>query len=107
MPATVLAAPFDPNAPGTDVPTLPKEVVSFPSLIKTIMLVGRWMFGILMALGVVFIVYAGFLYLIAQGNDTKLATAKKVLIYAIVGLIIGVLAGGVALMIQRFAEGVT
>ena len=49
------------------------------------------MFGILMALGIVFVLYAAFLYLIAQGNDEKLKGAKNVLIYSVVALVVGVL----------------
>ena len=64
--------------------------------------IGRWMFAILMALGIVFVLYAAFLYLVAQGDDTKITTAKKVLIYSIVALVVGVLAGGVSVVVQDF-----
>ncbi|MEZ4104489.1 MAG: pilin [Candidatus Paceibacterota bacterium] len=43
-----------------------------------------------------FIIYAGFLYVTAQGDETKLTTAKKALTYAIIGgvLILGAYAIG-------------
>lgn len=43
-----------------------------------------------------FIIYAGFLYVTAQGDETKLTTAKKALMYAIIGgvLILGAYAIG-------------
>ena len=64
------------------------------------------MFGILMALGIVFVLYAAFLYLMAQGNEERINTAKTVLIYSIVALIVGVLAGGVSVLIQDFVAQV-
>lgn len=37
---------------------------------------------------VLFIVYTGFLFVAAQGNETKLATAKKVLLWTIIGALL-------------------
>lgn len=107
LPGVALAEePFDPRNPGNDPPSLPEDApTDFETLITVIITIARWMFGILMALGVVFVLYAAFLYLIAQGDDTKISTAKKVLIYSIVALVIGVLAGGISVVIQEFIQG--
>jgi len=94
---------FDPQSPSENPPQLPQDAPeSFKELIDVIVKIGRWMFAILMALGIVFVLYAAFLYLVAQGDDTKITTAKKVLIYSIVALVVGVLAGGVSVVVQDF-----
>lgn len=48
----------------------------------------RYMLGILGVLAVIMIVYAGFIWLTAGGNDQQLQKAKKILRQAIIGLII-------------------
>lgn len=80
------------------VPTVGE--LSYCDLMEKIMNIAGWMYGLLMVLGVVFVLYAAFLYLISQGSDERISSAKKVLIYAIVALVIAVLAGGVSSLIE-------
>ena len=94
---------FDPVNPGSDPPELPSNApTDFKSLIEVIVTIAQWMFGILMALSIVFILYAAFLYVISQGNEERIKTAKTILIYAVVGLVVAVLAGGINVVIQDF-----
>lgn len=51
----------------------------------------QWAIIIVGLLGVIIFIYGGFLYLTAQGETEKLETAKKVIIYAIVGIVVAVL----------------
>jgi hypothetical protein len=92
---------FDPTT-SSSLPALPTGPKDFGSLIKVITTIAQWMFGLLVALSIVFILYAAFLYVIAQGNDERIGTAKKILIYAVVGLVVGVLAGGIGVAVQSF-----
>lgn len=102
IPATAFAQ-FDPAAGDTDLPELPGNApTDFGTLITVIVTIARWMFGILMALAIVFILYAAFLYIIAQGNEDRIKTAKTILIYAVVGLVVAVLAGGISVIVQDF-----
>lgn len=55
---------------------------------------------VLAALGTLMIVVAGYLFMTSGGNPQKLATAKSALMYAIIGMITGLLAGSIALMVQ-------
>lgn len=41
---------------------------------------------------VIMVIFSGIMFIIAAGDPLKIITAKKALLYAIVGLIIGVLA---------------
>jgi hypothetical protein len=87
------------------LPTMPTSTPSYEKFIGQINTFASWMYGILMALSVVFILYAAFLYLISQGSDERISTAKKVLIYAIVALVVAVLAGSVHLLVENFISG--
>ena len=96
-----LSAPIAIAAP----PKLPSGPTNYDDFIAKIGVFAGWMYGILMALGVVFLLYAAFLYLISQGSDERISTAKKVLIYAIVALVVGVLAGSISKLVQTWIAG--
>jgi hypothetical protein len=83
-----------------DAPAVPVTELTYCDLMEKIMGIASWMYGLLMVLGVVFVLYAAFLYLISQGSEDRISSAKKVLVYAIVALVIAVLAGGVGSLIE-------
>jgi len=62
--------------------------------------VAGFMFNIFTALAVIFVIFAGFLYLTASGNTTQLDRAKNVLIYAIVAIVLALVAGGIVTLIE-------
>ena len=98
---------FNPNDPNPELPdSLPQPAPSFSALIKTINKLAIWMFSILMALGVVFILWAAFQYLTSQGDTERVKAAKQFLVYAIVAMVVGVLAGSVSVLVQQFALGI-
>jgi len=102
--AQMLLAGLVPVANAQPIP--PDDVIpDYCALICKITMVARWMYGILMILGVVFVLYAAFLYLISQGSDERIGNAKKVLIYAIVALVIAVLAWGVSGLVENWMAG--
>jgi hypothetical protein len=61
----------------------------FKSLLSNI---AGWIGGLIAALGTIFIIWAGILYLTSAGSQATLEKAKKAFIYAVVGIIVGVLA---------------
>jgi uncharacterized membrane-anchored protein len=63
------------------------------SLVDFLGSIQSWLLGIVGGLSVLFIVYGGFLYVTSSGNQQKVETAKKTLTYAILGLVLVVLAG--------------
>lgn len=91
-PLTALAAPtiYDVDTIATGVDSAGStaglaDASDLPSL------VGRGigvLLGLLGILFVVLVVYAGFLYLTAQGEDTNVKKAKKLLSQAVIGLIL-------------------
>jgi len=53
----------------------------------------------------ILIVYAGFLYITSAGNDEKVKTAQKALIWAIVGFAVVLVARSVPAIIEEFLSG--
>ncbi|MFH1192950.1 MAG: hypothetical protein V1656_01375 [Candidatus Jorgensenbacteria bacterium] len=58
-----------------------------------------WMWGILLALAVIFILYSAFLFLTSGGNEEKVKAAKNYLIYAVVAVAVGILATGIVALV--------
>ena len=52
-------------------------------------------------LGTIMLIVAGILYLTSAGNPTKTETAKKALIYAIIGIFIGVAASSIVSIVKN------
>ena len=52
-------------------------------------------FGALLAVAVIAIIYAGFSFITAQGDPAKVGTARTMLLYAVVGIIVALLAQGI------------
>jgi len=50
-------------------------------------------------------IYGGFLYLTAQGESERIETAKKVLIYAVIGVVVSVLGLVVVYTVDRLLRG--
>jgi len=62
----------------------------------------NFLLGIALVLTPIMIVYAGFLYITAAGNEEKVKTANKVLIWALIGLAVVLIAKGVPALIKEF-----
>lgn len=92
----VASAAYDPNKP------LEKPVTSFQQLIDLIERAARWFLGGIIAIAVVFLLYAAFLYLTAGGNDEKVKQAKNIIIYVVVAIIVALVAAGVVNIVQNF-----
>ncbi len=69
--------------------------------------IAQWMFGILIGLGIIMVLYSAFLYMFSGGASDKIDTARKTLTYAIVALAIGVLSGSIGVLIQNLLRSAT
>ena len=90
----------DPFAQSSDPPPLPERVTTYGGVIGLMSTIGNWMFGILLALAVIFLVYAAFLFLTSQGDPGKTASARNIIIYAVVAIVVAILAKGIVLVAQ-------
>ena len=66
--------------------------------------IARWVGRIAIPIAVIVIIIAGIKFMIAKGDITKVAEAKKMLLYAVVGLAIVFIGGGFVSLIQSILE---
>lgn len=64
-----------------------------------------FLFGIAILVTPIIIVYAGFVFITSAGNEEKIKTAQKVLIWALIGFAIVLIAKSVPAIIQEFLSG--
>ncbi len=76
---------------------IPKDLAS--SVVK----VSQYIIGFLALLSVVLLIYAGFTWMTAAGNEEKISSAKKTITAAVIGIAIVLLAGAiVAFVVTAF-----
>jgi len=59
----------------------------------------NWIFGILMVVGVAFILVAAYKYLTAAGDEKKLGSAKNTLKYALIGIGVALISKAIVLVL--------
>jgi uncharacterized membrane protein YidH (DUF202 family) len=62
---------------------------------------------ILFPIGVLFVVYAGFMFVRAQGNTTKLSTAKENIVWVLIGMALILGAAMLATILQDTVNQIT
>ena len=83
----------------------PTVVTSGSELVGLVQALTNWMFvGFLLA-AVVFVIIAAFQFLTGGGDPTSLGSAKKKLIWAVIAVIIAVLARAIPLVVQKIITG--
>jgi len=85
---------------------LPGPIITSPSDISRIVrAVFDWLAGIILVISLIMIFYAAILYMTAGASETTLAKSKTVLIYAIVGLAVAILAYSFRPFLETFFRG--
>jgi len=85
---------------------LPGPIITSPSDIsKIVRAVFDWLAGIILVISLIMIFYAAILYMTAGASETTLAKSKTVLIYAIVGLAVAILAYSFRPFLETFFRG--
>ncbi len=79
--------------------TTPKE--NLQTLIQN---AGTWIGGIGALLAVIVIIIGGIRYILAAGDDKKVASAKQTIISAVIGLIVIILAYSIVITINNFVN---
>ena len=80
---------------------IPKDVKGVQSMLCTI---ADWVFTFALTVGIICVIYAAFLYMTAGGSSEKVGTANKTMIYAVVGIAIALIAGGVPSLVASFLD---
>lgn len=78
--------------------TLP-DPLGGQSLQEIIANVVQYIVGILAGIAVIMFIWAGILFLTSAGNEARITTAKKVLIYAVIGLGIAIAGEGLIILV--------
>jgi len=91
---SVFAADEAEEIPESDI----NDMGSIVELVETLV---NWFFWILMAVAVFMLLFAAFNWLTSAGNEEKVTSARKMLIWAIVGIIIALISKGLIEVIKN------
>ncbi len=100
----VMALGVSPTPP-EELPAPPEEAAEELHLKQLIERIGAWLFWIILALAVIFILLAAFTFLTSGGDPEKVNKAKGQLIYALVAVVVAVLAWGLVALVRAIVEG--
>ncbi|MBI2642612.1 MAG: hypothetical protein HYW97_02095 [Candidatus Wildermuthbacteria bacterium] len=85
--------------PFTGIPTQGEAVLDL------INLVASWVFAIFVAVSIIFIVMGAFEFVTAQGDPAKITKARQSLIYAVIGIVLALIAVGLPFVIRNIVVG--
>lgn len=97
LPSARAAEPFEPKG------ITPVDVSTETKFINIISNTASALFNILMALAVILLIVSALFYLTAAGNETQLTRAKNTLIYAIVAVVIALIAVALPNLVREIA----
>lgn len=81
---------------------IPNPLGETSDIYSLIDLITKFLIGLAIVITPIIIVYAGFVYITAAGNEEKIKTAQKVLIWALIGFALVLIARGVPALIKQF-----
>ena len=74
---------------------------------ETVINIIRWLLGFMTLIAVVFIIWGGFMWLTAGGNEERVEKAKQTITAAVIGLIVILLAWAIVIFVARTTANVT
>lgn len=83
----------------TEPPASPK-INSLTAILTLVNTLVNWFFTIVMAIAVLMLIIAGFTWMTSAGSEEKVTTARKMLIWSLVGIAIALLSKGLVTLIQ-------
>jgi len=82
------------------VTNVPTNVTSISAVISIINTLANWVFSVLIALAVIMLLLAAFNWLTSAGNEEKISSARKMLIWALVGIAVALAAKGLVMIVE-------
>jgi len=82
------APPESTVAPATDVMTILNNLTN-------------WLFALLLIIAVIFIIVAAFNFVTASGDPEKTKTARNFVLYALIGVLVGIGAKGLVALVRK------
>ena len=86
------------------IPTVPPEnpkISSIDNIVELLTRIVNWFFLIVMGLAVLMLLFAGLKWITSAGNEESITTARKMLIWALVGIAIALLSKGLVSLIAN------
>src|SRR5688572_20171097 len=81
-------------------------IVDAPGVFKAISNITNWIFSLFLVLAVIFILFGAFKLLVSGGNAEGFSEAKKMIFYAVIAVVIAVLAKSI-IIVAASIVGVT
>ena len=81
-------------------PTAPTAFTSITGLENKINTIGNWFFVFLLIIAGIMLIVSGFYFITASGDETKVAKARNMLIYALIGVAVAVAAKGLVKVVE-------
>jgi hypothetical protein len=108
VPVVVLADPPGAGDPGVNVPVIGgnnlKEVPEDVDIMDLLNTIANWLLTILFIVAVIFIIIAGFYFVTAMGDPEKVKSARQFILYALIGVAVGLASKGLVLLIETIVE---
>ena len=76
-------------------------------LLETVINIVQWALGLLGLVAVIIIMYGGFVWMTAKGNQDKIAKAKKIIFNGLIGLAIVLLSWAIVFFVMRTIDDAT
>lgn len=75
-------------------------VAPLMDVMATLTSITNWLFTILLAIAAMFIIVAGYYFITAMGDPDKVAKARNFVLYALIGVIVGIAARGLVALVE-------
>lgn len=79
-------------------------VTSITDVLEVLQTAANWFLAIVLVLAIIIFIYVGFMFMTASGDAEKIEKAKKMLFWAIIGVIIAFLSYGLRELIRNLLE---
>jgi len=84
----------------------PDPILTHPEqVIQLLNRILNYVWTIMGIIVVMMLLYAGFTFVTAAGSDEKVEQAKKMIKWALVGIVVMLLSGGIMMLIENFLRG--
>lgn len=99
---SLVAAPALAQVTGIQEPPIRNQgIEGWLGVINTI---AKWIYTIILVLSVIMILFAAFSYLTAGGDQAKVKKASQMLIYAVVGIVVAILAFSISSIVTGIVK---
>lgn len=86
------------------IESAPDNVNTIEDVISIINTAVNWLFTLILAIAVIMLLWAAFLWMTSAGDEEKTGNARKTLIYALVGVAIAIIAKGLVSVIEQLLK---